>query len=116
MNAERFEDLRIWQEARILCNQIYQALQSNKDFGFKDQKQRAAVSVMNNIAEGFEKRTDADFANYLDIAKGSNGEVRSMLYLSEDLHYTSPDLAQTLRANAEKISKGIYSLSNYLRK
>jgi four helix bundle protein len=116
MNAERFEELRIWQNARDQCKSIYLAYLNLKDFGFKDQIQRAAVSVMNNIAEGFEKRTDADFANYLDIAKGSNGEVRSMLYLSEDLNYTSPEASQTYRDNSEQLSRAIQTLINYLRK
>lgn len=116
MHAERFEELRIWQSAREQCKCIYQNSQSIKDYGFKDQILRACVSVMNNIAEGFEKRTDADFANYLNIAKGSNGELRSMLYLSEDLAYTTPETSATLRDHSEQLSRAIQTLINYLRK
>lgn len=70
---------------------------------------------MNNIAEGFERRSDADFARFLDIAKGSNGEVRSMLYLAEDRDYLSADLAEQMRDFSERLSKGIESLTKHLR-
>ena len=119
MTAKRFEDLRIWQEARIQANAIYDGFGpdscSFRDFGFRDQIQRAAVSVMNNIAEGFERRSDADFARFLDIAKGSNGEVRSMLYLAEDRRYLASSIAQDLRDFSEKISGGIETLAKHLR-
>ncbi len=62
--AERFEDLRIWQEARQLVKQVYIDFRENREYGFKDQIQRAGVSVMNNIAEGFERNSDADFARF----------------------------------------------------
>lgn len=70
---------------------------------------------MNNIAEGFERRSDADFARFLDIAKGSNGEVRSMLYLAEDRRYLVSSVAQDLRDFSEKISGGIETLAKHLR-
>lgn len=84
--AERFEDLRVWQESRLLANALYDTTESLRDFPFRDQLRRAGVSIMNNIAEGFERHSDADFAHFLTIAKGSSGEVRSMLYLGEDRH------------------------------
>ena len=71
---------------------------------------------MNNIAEGFERRTDQDFARFLHIAKGSNGEVRSMLYLAEDLGYLSSVAAEEMRTASEYLSKAIASLSTHLRK
>ena len=74
-----FEDLRIWQDARVFANQIYDLTDNLKDYGFKDQIQRAAVSVMNNIAEGFDYGSDAMFIKYLDVSKASCGEVKSML-------------------------------------
>ncbi|MFD0892801.1 four helix bundle protein [Luteolibacter ambystomatis] len=120
MTAQRFEDLRIWQDARVLANQIYDAFGPDsvaaRDFGFRDQIQRAGVSVMNNIAEGFERRTDADFARFLDLAKGSNGEVRSMLYLAEDRRYLSTDTASSIRSFSEQLSRGIESLAKHLRR
>jgi four helix bundle protein len=119
MTAKRFEDLRIWQDARIQANANYDAFgpdsRAARDFGFKDQIQRCGVSVMNNIAEGFERRSDADFARFLDIAKGSNGEVRSMLYLAEDRRYLALDEAEAMRAFSERLSAAIESLSKHLR-
>jgi four helix bundle protein len=86
-----------------------------KDFDFRNQLQSAGISVMNNIAEGFERSTDPDFARFLDIAKGSSGEVRSMYYAAEDLAYLSSPIAQTRRPTASGISRGIASLINHLR-
>lgn len=105
--AERFEDLRIWQQARIVANEVYDALAECRDYGFRDQIQRAAVSSMNNIAEGFERRTSKDFGHFLDIAKASSGEVRSMLYLAEDRKYLSAEFATTMRSKARNLSAGI---------
>ena len=79
--AKRFEELWVWQEARRLVGEIYRDTSSGavaKDFGFRDQIRRAGISVMNNIAEGFERKSDADFARLLDVARGSCGEVRSL--------------------------------------
>jgi four helix bundle protein len=88
--ADRFEDLDAWKVARELASLIYahgRESSLSKDYGFKDQIQRAAVSVMNNIAEGFERGSNKDFAKFLFIARGSVGEVRSMLYLALDQGY-----------------------------
>ncbi len=120
MTAERFEDLRIWQNARMQANRVYDSFgqdsASSRDFGFRYQIQRCAVSVMNNIAEGFERKTDQDFARFLDIAKGSNGEVRSMLYLAEDRNYLTFETAQEMRDFSEDLSRAIQSLNKHLRK
>ena len=78
--------------------EIYEDLRAgsgSKDFGFRDQIQRAGISVMNNIAEGFERFTEIEFARFLDVARGSCGEVRSMYYAAEDLGYVSSDVANT---------------------
>lgn len=85
MKIDRFEDIISWQKARELTNNIYSAFEKSNDFGFKNQIERASVSIMNNIAEGFERRSNKEFRQYLFIAKGSCGEVRSMLYLAQDL-------------------------------
>jgi four helix bundle protein len=117
--AKRFEDLWIWQQARELVKEIYQDFRTgapSRDFGFRDQIQRAGISIMNNLAEGFERSTDADFARFLDIAKGSCGEVRSLYYTAEDLGYIDPANAEARRAQARKISAGIASLTSHLRK
>ena len=103
--VDRFEDLRIWQEARIIVKEIYNDFQDCKDWGFKDQIQRAAVSIMNNIAEGFERRSDKEFARFLDIAKGSCAEVRSMLYLADELSSLEKERLNKLIEDSVEISK-----------
>ncbi|MCD4772608.1 MAG: four helix bundle protein [Bacteroidales bacterium] len=85
MKISRFEDIISWQKSKALSVLIYQTFERDKDFGFRNQIERAAVSVMNNIAEGFERQTNKEFKQFLFIAKGSCGEVRSMLYLAKEL-------------------------------
>ena len=114
--AEHFEDLRIWRESRQLVKQIYIDFRGSRDYGFKDQIQRAGVSIMNNISEGFERNSDADFARFLNIAKGSAGEVRSMYYAAEDLGYVAEDSAKERRCFVKVISQGIGAFESYLRK
>jgi four helix bundle protein len=118
--VSQFEDLRIWQEARELVKHIYHSISSDptssKDWGFRNQIQTAVVSIMNNIAEGFERSSDKEFARFLDIAKASCGEVRSMLYLAEDLNYIDAKKTVELREKAVSISKGISALSKHLRR
>lgn len=112
----RFEELSMWQEARRLVKHVYAQLSDCRDFAFRDQMQRAALSVMNNIAEGFEKSTRKDFAHYLDHAKGSAGEVRSISYAAEDLAYINPRAAHDLRASYEQLSKSITAFTRHLRR
>ena len=88
---QKYEELRIWKESREFVCEIYKMLQNNKDYGFKDQLQRATISIMNNIAEGFDAGSDKLFIRYLHCAKASCGEVNSMLYLCEDLNYADKD-------------------------
>ena len=117
--TRHFEDLWIWQEARSLVKDIYgdfSQVPCAKDYGFKEQVQKAGVSIMNNIAEGFERNTDADFARFLDISKGSCGEVRSMYYAAEDLLYIEPEVAETRRCAAKRIAGGLASLIGHLRR
>ena len=102
--AKRFEELWIWQQARELVKEIYQDFKTgpgSKDFGFRGQIQDAGISVMNNIAEGFERRTDPEFSRFLDIAKGSCGEVRSMYYSAEDLDYLDPAITEVRRSKSQ---------------
>lgn len=106
MKFERFEDILGWQKARDLATKIYNLrckVEYGIDAGFKDQIQRAIVSVMSNIAEGFEYRNDKQFRNYLKIAKGSAAEVRSLIYLGEDLGYI--DKAENLSEKIIEVSK-----------
>ncbi|KAB2847645.1 MAG: four helix bundle protein, partial [Ignavibacterium sp.] len=92
MKVKTFEDLQVWQDARTFVKSIYEltSLENfRKDYDLKDQIQRAAVSIMNNIAEGFETDNNKEFRNFLGYAKGSAGEVRSMLFVAIDLNYIS---------------------------
>ena len=91
-------------------------METCRDFGFKDQIQRAAVSIMNNIAEGFESGSDAKFMSFLSISRGSCGEVRSMLYLCEDLGYCTKDEREKLQTQLRKITSGIFKLSDSISK
>jgi four helix bundle protein len=87
MKIERFEDIIAWQKAKELTMLIYSRFRDSRDYSFRDQLQRAAVSIMNNIAEGFERKSNKELKQFLFIAKGSAGEVRSMLYLAKELNY-----------------------------
>ena len=104
MGRGNFESLRVWQNARDLVNLVYDIMDDNKNYGFRDQIQRAAVSIMNNIAEGYESGTDAKYANFLNIAKGSCSEVRSMLYVCLDRKYCSKEI----HLHSNKYFFGIY--------
>jgi len=115
---ERFEDMDIWQQARDVTKAIYFHSQQGgfaRDFGLRDQIRRAAVSVMSNIAEGFERGTNKEFIQFLYIAKGSSGEVRSQLYVAFDLGYIDKDTFETIRADLLSLSKQISGFIQYLR-
>ena len=108
MQVFSFEELYIWKEARLIVKDIYVLLWDNRDFDFKSQIQRAAISIMNNIAEGFERNKNMEdskqFKTFLNYAFGSCGEVRSMLYVAEDNNYIEPQMAEKLRQNCYSLS------------
>ena len=108
-----FEDLEVWQDAKKLTIAIYQLMSENKDYGFRDQIQRASVSIMNNIAEGSEAGSNSTNVRFLNIAKGSCAEVRSMLYLAHELNYFSTDTKDILLAMTRKISAYLNRLIAY---
>ena len=105
MKVERFEDIKSWQKAKELTTLIYKIFSKNKDFAFKSQIQRASVSVMNNIAEGFERKSNNEFKQFMFIAKGSCGEIRSMLYLAYELGTISQEEFNKTLKLSEEISK-----------
>jgi four helix bundle protein len=102
---QRFEDMAAWQKARLLVKEIYHAMRPIRDPGFRDQIQRAAVSVLSNISEGFESGTKHEFINYLYIAKGSAGEVRAQLYAAFDIGYLNIETFKYLKGLAEECSR-----------
>lgn len=108
MKINNFEDLVIWQLARLLVKDVYAQFKSSKDYDFNSQIQRAAVSIMNNIAEGFERskftKDNKQMLSFLNISYGSCGEVRSMLYTAEDLGYLDENIAKSLRDRTTNLS------------
>lgn len=115
---KRFEELECWQVARELTARVYGLSASgpfSRDFGLRDQMRRAAVSVMSNIAEGFESRTRPMFIEYLGRAKGSAGELRAQLFVALDAGYMEESEFHELRDRAEKVSSQISRLSSYLK-
>lgn len=110
MKIERFEDIIAWQKALDLSVEIYNLFEKTTDYGFRDQIQRASVSIMNNIAEGFERKSNNEFKHFLFIAKGSCGEVRSMLILAGKLNKISADKATELKNVSLDISKMLSGL------
>jgi four helix bundle protein len=117
--VEKFEDLQVWQAARKLVREIYLCTQSEpfvKDQGLKTQLQRATVSIMSNIAEGFERGGNKEFVHFLFMAKGSSGEVRSQLYVAYDLGYLDTKSFELLNESAISISKQLSGFIKYLNK
>lgn len=113
MTVQKFEDLVAWQKARLLTKQIYLLTVNerfSRDFGLKDQIQRAAVSVMSNIAEGFERSGLQEFHQFLVIAKSSCAEVRSQLYIALDIGYISEVEFDETRLLAVEVGKIIGGL------
>ena len=113
----RFEEIEAWQTARELTRLIYEYTEDGKfarDFGLKNQIRRASVSIISNIAEGFESQTQAQFIRYLGIAKASAGEARSQLYVVRDLQYIKEEQFSTVFQLAEKNSRQIANFIMYL--
>ncbi len=115
MTIEKFEDIIAWQKAKEMTIAIYKLHQDSRDFGFRDQIQRASISVMNNIAEGFERKTNNEFRYFLYVAKGSCGQVRSMLLLAKELNKIDEDNFKLLYFLSCEISKMLSGLIKSLK-
>ncbi|RLB03623.1 MAG: four helix bundle protein [Deltaproteobacteria bacterium] len=116
--VESFEDLHVYEQARKLTNRIYEITREapfSKDYGLVDQIRRASVSIMSNIAEGFERGTNTEFIQFLFIAKGSCGEVRAQLTIAHDQRYISKDTYQALVDSCRRISGMLSNLITYLK-
>jgi len=116
--AQRFEDLIAWQKARALTNAVYRMTRSNSfscDADLVRQLRRASVSIMSNIAEGYERDSDADFARFLGIARGSCGEVRCQLQIARDQGYIDAIQRESATDAAEEVSRILRGLSTAVR-
>jgi four helix bundle protein len=115
----RLEDIQVWQKARQLTREIYEATSNGKfanDYGLRNQVQRASVSIMANIAEGFGRRSDKEFANFLNMAHGSVAEVLSHLYVALDLAYLPKATFDRLNSLLDEVSRMTLVLAQHLRK
>lgn len=118
MGARNFEELDCWNESRALVNLVFNACGSGKlarDFGTSDQLRRAALSVMNNIAEGHGRNSRKEFIRFLDFAQSSSIEVKSITYILSDQEYLSPDHAASIRTKADRLKNMIRGLIKYLQ-
>jgi four helix bundle protein len=115
---KKFEDLESWKVAREITKEIYRISKNDlfiRDYGLRDQICRASVSIMSNIAEGFERDGNKEFINFLSIAKGSSGEVRSQLYVALDQNYISENEFKVLYGKTTQNSRLIAGLMSYLK-
>jgi four helix bundle protein len=119
MAIQHFEDLEIWKEARSITREVYQLSKSgylSKDYSLRDQMRRAAVSIMANIAEGFERGGNQEFIQFLYVAKASCGELRSELYVAVDQEYIEEKTANSLATALKRLSIMIKHLIDHLRR
>lgn len=115
---QKFEDLEVWQDARELVKLVYALttkFPKQETFGLASQMQRAAISVMSNIAEGFERGSNTEFIQFLYIARGSCGELRSQCYVALDLGYASSVEVETLRERCQVLSRRLQAFIEYLK-
>ena len=115
MVIKKFEEIISWQKSQDLSMEVYSTFRDPKDYGFKDQICRSSVSISSNIAEGFDRSSDADFKRFLFIALGSTSETKSMLYLAEKLNYITTAKKEILVTRCDEISRLIHGLKNSLR-
>jgi four helix bundle protein len=115
---QSFEEIEVWQKARLLTKRVYQVSSKGsfaRDFGLRDQMGRACVSILSNIAEGYERGGTKEFLQFLSVAKGSAGEVRSQLYVALDQDYLAGSVFEELSSHAREISRMLTGLMTYLR-
>jgi four helix bundle protein len=116
---EKFEDIEVWKIARELVNDVYRMTRTapfSKDWSLKDQFQRASVSIMSNIAEGYERGSNREFVQFLFIARASAGEVRSLSYVAYDQKYLDEKVFSNLSSKVSLISRQIKGFIVYLQK
>ncbi len=120
MQYNQFEDIPVWQETRLFVNKIYSLFENSeklkRDFSLVDQLKRATYSILLNISEGFERGSNKEFANFLNIAKRSAGEVRAILYILLDNHYINQETFENYKKSATEISSHLANFRKFLLK
>ena len=112
----KFEDLEVWKRSSRLCADLYKHFQGIKDFGFRDQITRSALSIPSNIAEGVERDSIKDFARFLQYSKGSCGELRTQIYIGIDIDYIEPAVGKKWIQETKELSAMLVGLSKSLKK
>ena len=112
--SRQFEDLEVWKRSCHLASDTFKYFANTRDFGFKDQITRSALSVPSNIAEGHERRSSKEFRNFLSYAKGSCGELRTQIYIGIDIEYIPPEIGRAWLKEAKDISKMLSGLMKLL--
>ena len=112
----RFEELDVWKRATSLSVNLYRSLSELKDYGFRDQITRSSLSIPSNIAEGYERNSDREFANFLNYAKGSAGELRTQIYIGIEIGYINVKTGKEWMLECEEISKMLHGLLEAVRK
>jgi len=118
MKIKRFEELEVWQAARQLAREVYELTEQQrlgKDWSLKDQMRRAAISIMANIAEGFERESNKDFRLFLNYSSASAAELKSHLYLALDVNYVSEEQFRELTERLDSVAKQIKGFRKYLQ-
>jgi len=115
MKIDKFEDIESWKDSRLLVKEIYQIFANVRDYSFRDQIQRASISVMSNIAEGFDRSSNKEFIQFLVIARGSVSEVRSLSYAALDIGYIDEKTFLSISEHCFKLTSLINGFIRYLR-
>ncbi len=115
MKIKRFEDIISWQKSKELSVSIYKIFKSDTDFGFRNQIEKSSVSIMNNIAEGFARYNNKEFIRFLDFSQSSSSEVKSMLYVLQDLDYLPHNEIENLHSMVDKTRHKTLALVRYLK-
>ena len=119
MKIERFEDMEVWQLTRKLVKEVYEVTENTKfsrDIDLKRQMRRSGISILSNISEGFERRSNKEFVYFLFVSKGSAGELRSQICIAKDLNFINENLFNSLTEELIVISKSLSGLIKYLKK
>ena len=111
----RFEELDVWKRSARLSANLYKSMADLKDFGFRDQITRAGLSIPSNIAEGHERNSDKELANFLNYAKGSAGELRTQIYIGMEIGYIKNEIGKAWIDECEEISKMLHGLIHSVR-